>query len=179
MARRDEPSDTRLPDDATPDERRQAGDRLRERIYATFTALAILMALYAHGDALEPLDVLLTLVISVCGVLLAGLASDLVSHMIVHNNLPSGLEFRHMVAVASRALSVLGVPTVMLLLAAADVVTVRTSMLVSVIALIVSLAVIAQLAVKRTTLTTGKRILVLAGIVALGIVVVALEQLAH
>ncbi|MGJ4844702.1 hypothetical protein [Leifsonia sp. Le1] len=179
MARRDEPSDTRLPDDATPDERRQAGDRLRERIYATFTALAILMALSSHGETLDPLNVLLTLLISVGGVLLAGLASDLVSHMIVHNTLPSALEFRHMVAVASRALTVLFVPAVMLLIAAAGGVSVKAAMTTAVVALIVSLAVIAQIAVKRTTLGTGKRILVLAAIVALGVAVVTLEQLAH
>jgi hypothetical protein len=175
MARRDEPSDTRLPDDATPDERREAGDRLRERIYATFTALAILMALNGHGDGLDPLNVLLTLLISVGGVLLAGLASDLISHMIVHNTVPSAREFRHMVAVASRALTVIAVPAIMLLIAAGGAVTVHTAMTVGV----VSLAVIAQLAVKRTNLSSGKRILVLAAIVALGVAVVALEQLAH
>src|SRR6478609_2746128 len=81
--------DIHLPADASEDERRQAGDRLRERIYVTFTALAILMAMNSHGEALDSPTVLWTLVISVIGVLLAGLASDLVSHMIVHNTLPS------------------------------------------------------------------------------------------
>ncbi|GAA1440380.1 hypothetical protein [Leifsonia poae] len=177
--RRDEHDDTQLPDDATDDQRREAGDRLRERIYATFTALAVLMALNSHSESLEPLNVLYTLLISVGGVLLAGLTSDLVAHMIVHNKLPTVAEFRHMLAVASRALGVLAVPAIMLLLAFFDVVTARTAVTVSLVSLIVSLAVIAQIAVKRTNLSTVKRLIVLVVIVALGVAVVALESLAH
>ena len=45
--------DRRLPADATEEERREAGDRLRERIYVTFTALAVLMAMNAHGVAIQ------------------------------------------------------------------------------------------------------------------------------
>ncbi|WP_223691938.1 hypothetical protein [Leifsonia poae] len=177
--RRHRPGDTDLPDSATDEQRREAGDRLRERIYATFTALAVLMALSGHAPEPAALDVLWTLVISVAGVLLAGLASDLVSHMIVHNTFPRARELRHMLAVASRALSVLVVPAIMLALASFDVIGVHAAMTVSVVALIVSLAVIAQIAVRRTGLGHAKRLLVLAGIVALGIAVVALEQLAH
>lgn len=46
-------------------------------------------------------------------------------------------------------------------------------------ALLAALGVIAQIAVKRTGLSFWRRAIVLAAIVALGIVVVALEQLAH
>ncbi|MFF1634566.1 hypothetical protein [Leifsonia sp. NPDC058248] len=179
QGRRDRHDDIDIPEDATEQERRDAGDRLRERIYATFTALAVLMTLNSHAEHLEPLNVLVTLLISVGGVLLAGLASDLVSHMIVHNTLPTALEFRHMLAVASRALSVLVVPAIMLLVAYAGWVTVQTAIVVALVALIGSLAVIAQIAVSRTGLGFWKRTLVLAGIVVLGAGVVALEQLAH
>ena len=181
MARtaRKRPDDTELPDDATEEERRDAGDRLRERIYATFTALAVLVALGSHAETPHAGDVLWTLVISVAGVLLAGLASDLISHMIVHNTLPSSREFRHMVAVASRALTVLGVPAIALGLAAFGLIENGTALRISLIALIVSLAVIALIAVRRTKLDFGKRMLALGAIVALGIAVIVLEQLAH
>lgn len=175
----DRPDDTRLPADATEEERRQAGDRLRERIYATFTALAILVALNGHGEHLDPANVLWTMLISVAGVLLAGLASDLVSHMIVHNTLPTGVEFRHMAAVASRALGVLVVPVIMLLLAVWGAVEVHTAMTVAIAALIASLAVVARIAVSRTGLAGWKQLAVLVVIVALGVLVVFLEQLAH
>lgn len=171
--------DRRLPADATEEERREAGDRLRERIYVTFTSLAVLMALNAHGEHLDPASVLWTLSISVIGVLLAGLASDLVAHMIAHNTLPSAREFRHLLAVVSRALGVLVVPVVMLLLALAGVVQVGTAMVVAIVALIASLAVVARIAVSRTGIAGWKQLVVLAVLVALGVLVVFLEQLAH
>ena len=52
--RADRIDDTHLPATATEDERRRAGDRLRERIYVTFTALAILMAMNGHGELDSP-----------------------------------------------------------------------------------------------------------------------------
>lgn len=171
--------DIHLASDATEEQRRQAGDRLRERIYVTFTALAVLVALTGHGEELDPATVLWTLLISVVGVLLAGLASDLVSHMIVHNTLPSAAEFRHMVAVSSRALGVLVAPAIALLLALTGAVPVRGAMIAAIVALIVSLAVIVRIAVSRTGLGWGKQVVVLVAIVALGVLVVFLEQLAH
>lgn len=175
----DRPDDAHLPADATPQERQEAGDRLRERIYVTFTALAILMALNAHGEQLDSPTVLWTLIISVVGVLLAGLASDLVSHMIVHDTLPSARELRHMLAVASRALGVIAVPVIVLVLAYFGVMAPRTAVIVAISALIASLAVIARIAVSRTRLPWWKQLIVLGGIVLLGVVVVFLEQLAH
>jgi hypothetical protein len=171
--------DHHLPADATETERREAGDRLRERIYVTFTALAILMAMNAHGEHLDPGTVLWTLVISVVGVLLAGLASDFVSHMIAHNTLPSARELRHMLAVASRALGVIVVPVLALLAAMAGWIEIRAAMITSIVALIVSLAVVGRIAVSRIHLPWWKELIVLAGITLLGVLVVFLEQLAH
>ncbi|MGH1525644.1 hypothetical protein ACRAWC_16990 [Leifsonia sp. L25] len=179
MSDRPAPDDAHLPADATVEERREAGDRLRERIYVTFTALAILMALNAHGEHLDSPTVLWTLVISVVGVLLAGLASDLVSHMIVHNTLPTAREFRHLLGVASRALTVIVIPVLVLAAAMLGWMQARTAVVIAITALIASLAVIARIAVSRTGLASWKQLIVLVGIVALGVLVVFLEQLAH
>ncbi|MGO4301135.1 hypothetical protein [Leifsonia sp. RAF41] len=176
--RADRSDDIHLPADATEEQRRQAGDRLRERIYVTFTALAILMAMNGHGELDSP-TVLWTLVISVVGVLLAGLASDLVSHMIVHSTLPAANEFGHMLAVSSRALGVLVVPLISVGLAVFDVIPDRTGMTIAIVALIVSLAVIARIAVARTGLSGWRQLAALLVIVALGVLVVFLEALVH
>lgn len=176
--RTDRSDDIHLPADATEEQRRQAGDRLRERIYVTFTALAILMAMNGHGELDSP-TVLWTLIISVVGVLLAGLASDLVSHMIVHSTLPSAKEFRHMLAVSSRALGVLVVPLIAVGLAVFDVIADSTGMTVAIVALIASLAVIARIAVARTGLSGWRQLAALLVIVALGVLVVFLEALVH
>ena len=170
--------DTHLPADATEEQRRQAGDRLRERIYVTFTALAILMAMNGHGELDSP-TVLWTLVISVLGVLLAGLASDLVSHMIVHSSLPTAKEFGHMAAVSSRALAVLVVPVIAVALAVFDVIEARTGMVIAIAALILALAVIAWIAVARSGLSGWRQFIALAVLLALGVLVVFLEALVH
>ena len=174
--RADRTDDTHLPPDASAEQRRQAGDRLRERIYVTFTALAILLAMNGHGELDSP-GVLWTLVISVVGVLLAGLASDLVAHMIAHSELPSVTEFRHMVAVSSRALGVLVVPVIFVGLAVFDVIDDRTGLTVAIAALIVSLAVVARIAVARSGISGWRQFAALAVLVALGVVVVFLEAL--
>lgn len=168
-----------LPDGTPEQERREAGDRLRERIYVTFTSLAVLVAVGSHGEHLDPVTVVWTLVVSVVGVVLAGLASDLVAHMIAHNTLPSGRELRHLVAVASRALGVLAVPVIALVLAGFGLLTPRGAMITAIASLIASLAVIVLVAVRRTRLALWKRVVVLVAIVALGVVVIFLEQLAH
>lgn len=176
--RGDRRDDIYLPADATEEERREAGDRLRERIYVTFTALAILMAMNAHGELDSP-TVLWTLVVSVVGVLLAGLASDIVSHMIVHSRLPTAKEFGHMAAVSSRALGVLVVPVIAVALAVFDVIEARTGIVVAIAALILALAVIAWIAVARSGLSGWRQLIALAVLVALGVLVVFLEALVH
>ena len=117
--------------------------------------------------------------ISVVGVLLAGLASDLVSHMIVHSTLPTAGEFVHMLAVSSRALGVLVVPLIALGLAVFDVIADGTGVTIAIVALIASLAVIARIAVARTGLSGWRQLAALLVIVALGVLVVFLEALVH
>jgi len=99
--------------------------------------------------------------------------------MIVHNTLPSARQFRHIVAVASRALGVLVLPAIMFGLAAFDVLSSQVALTVSLIALIISLAIIVRLAVRKTGISGWKQVIVLAAIVVLGVGVVALELLAH
>lgn len=172
-------NDGSLQDDALAEARREAGDRLRERIYATFTALAVLVALSSHAEPFEPLSSVVTLIVSVVGVVLAGLASDLIAHMIAYDSLPTRHGFLQTLTVAARALTVLAAPVVVLLISVAGVIPERVAVTIALLFLIVSLAVIVMIAVQSTGLSVGKRVLVLAGIVLLGVAVVLLEQLAH
>src|SRR4051812_50082596 len=77
---------------------RERAERLRERIYVTFTSLAVVLTLRAHVEELSAGRAALTLVIVVSGTLLAVLVADFVSHLMVHEKLPSEREFRHMLA---------------------------------------------------------------------------------
>jgi hypothetical protein len=159
----------------TPEER---ADRLKERVYVTFAALAVVLTLRSHGDVTAGVAAT-TLLITVGGTVLAVLLADMVSHIAVHAALPSPAEARHMVAVCTGALGVLALPMIFVGLAATGSWTVDGALRASTIALVASLGVVGWLAVRRVSLPGWQKLLVLAAEVALGVAVVSLELLAH
>lgn len=87
-------------------------ERLKERVYVTFAALAVVMTMRGHvtgsGAAAR------TLVITVGGTLLAVLVADLVSHVVVHQELPHRTEIRHFLQVTRSGLGPVVLPLVFL-----------------------------------------------------------------
>ncbi|NNC12239.1 hypothetical protein HII28_10160 [Planctomonas sp. JC2975] len=164
---------------ASEEKLRESGDRLRERIYVTFTAIAVLMAMSGHGVAVDPAGALLTLVVTVVGVLLAGFTSDVVSYMLVHHALPGRRDFTRMLAVSLRALLAILVPAILFVLAIAHVITAGAALRASIIVLLITLGVIVWRAVGSAHLAWWKSLLVLGVVVGLGILVVLLELFAH
>ncbi|BDI24046.1 hypothetical protein [Herbiconiux sp. L3-i23] len=154
-------------------------ERLKERVYITFTALAVVLALRSHADELTAGSAALTLVISVVGALLAILVADFVSHLVAHGSLPSAGEVRHMLQVAFGALGAAVLPLIFMALAGFDIWTVDGALRASSIALITTLGVGGFLAVRRVRIPGWQKLLVLGVEVALGVLVVALELLAH
>ena len=82
----------------------QRAEVLKERIYITFTSLAVVMALSAHADELTPGGAAVTLLIAVVGTLLAVFVADLVAYIAVHATVPDRAELGHMISVSTRAL---------------------------------------------------------------------------
>lgn len=172
----------RLDPDAEPDDGltgEQRADRLKERIYITFTALAVVLAIASHASEVEPGEAALTLLVTVGGAVLAVFAADVIAHIAVHRVLPTPVEARHMFAVSFGALATLVLPLAFLLFAMLDRWTIEAALRASTIALIVSLAAIGWLAVRRVKLAWWQRLIVLLLEVVLGVAVVALELLAH
>ena len=85
-------------DASTPEQRAEV---LKERIYVTFTSLAVVMALSSHADELTPGSAAVTLLIAVVGTLLAVFVADLVAHIAVHTALPDRAELAHMISVST------------------------------------------------------------------------------
>ena len=157
----------------------QRAEVLKERIYITFTSLAIVLALSSHADELSSGLVATTLLIGVSGTLLAVFVADLVAHIAVHAQLPDRAELAHMVSVSTRALGVVVLPLIFVGLSAAGVWDVPRALRASTIVLVISLVAIGYLAVRRVPLRLGQRLVVLFAEFGLGIAVVALEVLAH
>ena len=157
----------------------QRAEVLKERIYITFTSLAIVLALSSHAADLSPGSAATTLLIGVGGTLLAVFVADFVAHVAVHAQLPDRSELAHMVSVSTRALGVVVLPLIFVGLSAAGVWGVPKALRASTIVLIVSLVAIGYLAVRRVPLRLGQRLVVLFAEFGLGIAVVLLEVLAH
>lgn len=151
--------------------------QLKERVYLTFTALAVVLALRSHAESAG--DAAVVLLITVLGTLLAVLVADVVSHIAVHAALPDRGQLGRMVRISVGALGAVTLPFVFLGLAALGVWQVEAALRASTIALVVSLAAIGYLAARRVRLPAWQRLIVLFAELALGAVVVGLELLAH
>lgn len=160
----------------TPEQRAEV---LKERIYITFTSLAVVLAMASHAEDLTPGEAARTLLIAVVGTLLAVFVADLVAYIAVHATTPDRAELSHMASVSTRALGVVALPLAFLALAAIGQWEVTAALRASTIALIVSLVAIGYLAVRRVRLPLHQRLIVLFAEFGLGIVVVLLELLAH
>ncbi|MGW4466213.1 hypothetical protein [Micromonospora sp. NPDC004704] len=155
----------------------ERAERLKERVYITFTALAVVLALRSHGATAAEAGV--TLLIAVTGTLLAVFVADVVSHIAVHAALPARHELNRMLRVSFGALGALVVPFVFIGLAIADRWPVTSALRAATIALVTALVVIGYLAVRRVRLPVWQKLVVLFAEFVLGAAVVGLELLAH
>ncbi|MEF2977947.1 hypothetical protein [Subtercola sp. YIM 133946] len=157
-----------------PDER---ADRLKERVYVTFTALAVLIALATEAE--EPGPAALVLLVTTAGVLLAGFAADIISHIASHARLPSARELRHMLTVTLSAFTAIALPMLFLGLAAIHVMRLEAAIRTGQIVLAISLGVFALAALRHIRLSLWRRLLLAGMLSAVGAAAILLEYLAH
>ena len=159
-------------------ERAARAAHLKERIYLTFAALAVVITLSSHGHATAGQSAT-TLIVTVLGTLLAVFTADLVSHLVVHGCLFTRAELRHAVGSSFGALSTVVLPFIFLGVAALEVWSTEAALRASAIALLASLIVIGWVAVRRIPLTWFQRLIALGAEAALGLAVIGLQVLAH
>lgn len=152
-------------------------DYLRERIYATFTGLAIVLVVANSGHP-EARHAFLALLLGVAGIVAAGLVADILSHLLSHQTLPSRKEAGLLLRVAGGGLSTVVVPGGLLLAALLGAMELHGALRAASIVYVVTLAVIGWLAVRRSRLPGRVRLAVLIALVALGFAVIGLQILA-
>ncbi|WP_203581423.1 hypothetical protein [Microbacterium hibisci] len=150
----------------------------KERVYATFTGLAIVLVV-ASSEHAEADHAFWALILGVVGITAAGFVSDVVSHLAVHRTFPGRADLIISTRIAGGALGTLLTPGVLLLLALLDVLPLDAALRASSIVYIATLAVIGWFAVRRSDLAWWKQVIALAILVALGLLVVGLQTLAH
>lgn len=151
--------------------------RLKERVYVTFGALAVVLALRAHHESAT--EAAFTLAIAALGTVLAVFLADVMAHVVVHAALPDRAELAHAAQVSFGALGAVVLPLVFLGLAIADVWHVEAALRASSIALVAALVAIGYLAVRRVALPAWQKLIVLFAEFVLGTVVIGLELFAH
>jgi len=164
---------------ATTEQLEQRGEQLKERVYITFTALAVVLALRAdvHDETVG--GAAGTLTVAVIGTLLAVFVADVVAHITVHQALPTRAELVHMVVVVLGAAETLVIPLLVIGLAALGLFSLEVALTTSMVILVVTLVAVGYLAVRRLKLPIVQRLLVLLAEFVLGLAVVGLELLAH
>lgn len=165
--------------EATKEQLERRGEQLKERVYITFTALAVVLALRADVHHETVGGAAGTLTVAVIGTLLAVFLADVVAHITVHQALPTRAELLHMVIVVLGAAETLVLPLLVIGLAGLGILTLDVALTASTVILVVTLVAVGYLAVRRLRLPLVQRLLVLLAEFALGLLVVALELLAH
>lgn len=157
----------------------ERAEALKERVYATFTGLAIVLVQHGNVEHLDASHATYALLIGIVGITVAGFAADMIAHMSVHAAFPTGAELGRMLRIAGSALASAFVPVVLLVLAWTDVLELEAALRAASIVYLATLAVIGYFAVRRTRLGWWQQVAALAILVALGGLVIVLQQLAH
>lgn len=163
--------------DVSENGRRERAERLKERIYLTFAALAVVLALSTHHA--EAAEALRTLAVTVLGTLLAVFTADLVSHIVIHERIMTSQELRHALGTSFGAIGAVALPVVFLVIAAMGGWSTEAALRASAVALVLSLVVFGYLAVRRIALSWWQRLIALGAEAVLGLAVVGLQVLAH
>jgi hypothetical protein len=157
------------------DERTRA---LKERIYASFTGLAILAAVSATGHA-TCAQVLLSVTIGVLGISAAGLLAEIIAHQLAHQRLPAVGELHTMGRIALGASGSASAPVIVLALAWAGMISLEWALWIAMALYAATLVAVMLVAAHRTGLRPIQRLLSSAMLLGLALVVVALLRLAH
>lgn len=168
-----------LPGGQSDIDAQRRSEALKERVYVTFTALAVTITFERDAGRATPGGAALTLALTVVGTLLAVFVSDVIAHMARHSSLPSRTEMAHLVYVSFGSLTVMVVPLALLGLSALGVIEVPTALRAISATLVATLIVVTLFAVRRLRVTFWLKVLALATMSALGMAVLAIELAVH
>lgn len=152
---------------------------IKERVYATFTGLAIVLVQNSNVDHTDAVRASITLLVGIVAIAVAGFVAELLAHLAVHATFPDRHEFGRLLRLTGTAIASAGVPLLILLLAVLGWIDLGTALTIASIAYIAILGVIGYVAVRRTEAPWWKQAIALGILVALGALVVLIQQLAH
>jgi hypothetical protein len=153
---------------------------LRERLYGAISCLATLAVLARYTtDDTSAWARMLDVAVATGGLWAASLLADWVAHLGVYRIAPRGQALLHILQSSGQILEAAVLPLVILAVAGLGALNTSTATWVAAWVLVAELGVIALLAVRRTQLRWWQQALVIAGLVAVGVLVLGIKILAH
>ena len=157
----------------------EQAEALKERVYATFTGLAIVLVQHANVEHVSATRATLTLLVGIIAITAAGFVAGVVAYLAYHSAFPDRDELGRMLRVSGSAIASAAVPLVVLALAAFGVLELEPALLTASILYLAALGLVGYVAVRRTKAAWWKQLVALGILVALGVSVIVLQQLAH
>ncbi|MCI2959474.1 hypothetical protein MN032_17455 [Agromyces atrinae] len=164
-----------LLDSSTEDKARA----LKERVYASFTGLAIVTVLALNAEHQSAVDAVVSLAAGIVGITLAGFVAEVIAFQVSHRTLPPRSEFLTMLRIAGGAIGSASLPFLALVSAWIGWISIETALTMSVGIYFVTLIGIALVAVLRTKLPPRQQLIALGAIIGLSALVVIVLIAAH
>ena len=158
---------------------RLRADALKERIYITFTALAVTVAFERDAEHLTVGTAAATLAMTVLGTLLAVFIADVIASMTRDQALPSPSELSSMLYVSLGSMRVIIAPTIILGFSAFGGLALPDALRLIAIVLVATLVIVSLIAVLRLRIAAWQKIVVLAEVAGLWLAVLAIELSVH
>jgi hypothetical protein len=159
--------------------REELAEALKERVYASFTGLAIVLVQISNVEHVSAVRAAVTLLVGIVAITAAGFVAGVVAHLAIHSAFPDRTEMGRMLRVSGTAIASAAGPLVILALAAFGLIEIEPALHAASILYLVTLGLIGFVAVRRTRAPWWKELIALGALVALGLAVVVLQQLAH
>ncbi len=161
--------------DLPPERRQEFAEHLRERIYATLTLLAVMVALWQHPEEHSVLGVVGIVAGTVVALWLATVIAARMSYRMVHESSELEPKFREVATSASGLLAPAGAPVFFALLSLTGLISLKTALFIGVLSLVLSMFFFSLYAGRKSSDSAGKIVLYSLLQMTLGVGVVLLK----
>ena len=166
---------SRQRNELTPQIREYVAENMKERIYATITLLALIVALWQTADEHSVSGVVASMLGTVLALWLATLISSRMSHRVVHGKVMKTHDLRRLAFTSSGLFAPAIVPTFFVALSVTNIMTLKTALMAGVIALLLSLFLLSYTAGRRIYTSPVRLFVVSLAEMAVGVGVILLK----
>ena len=159
----------------SPEMREHVAENMKERIYATITLIAVMVALWQTARHHTVVGSIATIVGTVTALWLATLMSARMSHRVVHNKSMSARSHAQLMFASSGLFMPAITPVLFLGLSGAGVLPLRGALFAGIVALVLSLFILSFVATRRIYPSYSKALVISLLEMMVGVGVIALK----